>query len=300
MKSGLVSAVIGVALAGVAVTVADAAPKSNVALKSNRVSIEYVLPKNSAHQQIFEYVKEKRVLEKMQEFLSPFRLPRTLKISARGCDGEADAFYGNGVITICYEYLDELWKTVPAETTSLGLAPIDTALGPLYDTALHEFAHALFEMLKIPVLGREEDAADQVAAYIYLQLGQTEARRLISGAVYAFKLDAERGPATPPLQSFADEHSTPAQRAYNLLCIAYGADPKLFDDIRTKGYLPEKRLDGCEEEYERVQDAFEKLITPHIDSAVAKKVLNKSWLPAPTTRVKHRSSLPAAIPSPPR
>ena len=90
-------------------------------------------PKAPEHQPIFEYVKGSRALEKMQEFLKPFRLPKTLKISARGCDGEADTFYDGGVITICYEYLDELWKNAPAETTSFGLAPIDALLGPLYD-----------------------------------------------------------------------------------------------------------------------------------------------------------------------
>lgn len=188
-------------------------------------------PKAPEQQPIFEYVKGSRALEKMQEFLKPFRLPKTLKISARGCDGEADTFYDGGVITICYEYLDELWKNAPAETTSFGLAPIDALLGPLYDTSVHEFGHTLFDMFNIPVLGREEDAADQVAAYISLQLGKTEARRLITGTVYAFKLDAARGSVAPPLQSFADEHSTPAQRAYNLLCIAYGADPTLFNDV---------------------------------------------------------------------
>jgi len=68
---------------------------------------------------------------------------------------------------------------MPPETTAAGVTPIDAIVGPLFDTSLHEFAHALFEMLRVPVLGREEDAADQVSAYIMLQLGKVEARRLI-------------------------------------------------------------------------------------------------------------------------
>jgi hypothetical protein len=140
-------------------------------------------------------------------------------------------------------------------------------------------------MLKIPILGAEEDAADRVGAYIYLQLAAPEASRLIAGAAYAFKLEAERGPAAPPAESFADAHNTPAQRAYTLLCLAYGADPKLFKDFKKNGYLPKRRLDGCADEYERLQDAFETLISPHIDRTLAKKVAAKSWLPAPTSRV---------------
>jgi Putative metallopeptidase len=111
----------------------------------------------------------------------------------------------------------------------------------LLDTSLHKLAHALFEMLRLPVLGRKEDAADQVSAYIMLQLGKVEARRLIGGVACAYKTEA--GAATPPptMTHFADLHGTPAQRFYNVLCIAYGADKQLFGDIVEKGYLPKER-----------------------------------------------------------
>ena len=44
-------------------------------------------------------------------------------------------------------------------------------------------------MLELPVFGREEDAADQLAAYILLQFGESEARRLIAGTAYAYHID---------------------------------------------------------------------------------------------------------------
>jgi hypothetical protein len=232
-------------------------------------------------------------LERLQEFLSPFRLPRTLKVSLAGCDGEADAFYGDDAITICYEYIDDLWKNMPAETTSSGIEPIDTVIGPFFDTSLHEFAHALFDMLGLPVLGREEDAADQVASYITLLLGKSEARRLITGTANAYMTEV-RGAPPPTLKQFSDEHGTPAQRAFNVLCIAYGADPKLFDDIVSKGYLPKKRAEACSDEYGQISDAFEELIRPHIDRGRAKRILDRSWLPEPTRRVPRRPGSPRA------
>ena len=285
MKTALALAVAGMVLVAATATTAFAASKAN------RVSVSYVLPKNPAHQQIYERLQERRALEKLQEFLSPFRLPETLKVSLAGCDGEADAFYGDGVITICYEYIDELWKKIPAETTPAGVTPMDAIIGPLFDTALHEFGHALFDMLNLPVFGREEDAADQVASYLILQLGKAEARRLIAGTAYAYKTEAEAASA-PSLKEFADEHGTPAQRAFNLLCVAYGADPELFGDFVTKGYLPKKRVEACKDEYQQVSHAFETLIGPHIDRAVAKKIFDRSWLAEPTTRVPRRPGSP--------
>ena len=276
-KPALALAVAGMVL--VAATVATAFQVPN----SNRVKVEYVLPKNPAHQQIYERLKEDRALEKLQKFLSPFRLPRTLTVSLKGCDGEADAWYGDNAITICYEYIRELWKNMPAKTTVLGIEPMDTVIGPLSDTALHEFAHALFDMLNVPVLGREEDAADQVAAYIDLHFGKAQARRLIMGTAYAYGNEAEHA-APLSLKQFADEHGTPAQRAYNELCIAYGADPKLFGDVVSQGYLPQKRAEGCGDEYAQIAEAFEKLIMPHIDRAQARRVLDGAWLQKTTKR----------------
>jgi hypothetical protein len=146
---------------------------ANPKAKTNQVHVKYVLPENPAHQHIYDLLTERRSLENLKKFLSPFRLKWPLGIELRGCDGEADAMYSDDMITICYEYIEELQEFMPEETTPAGVAPIDALVGPFIDTVLHEFAHALFDYTDVPILGREEDAADQVSAYIYLQLGRT-------------------------------------------------------------------------------------------------------------------------------
>ncbi len=253
--------------------------------KANRVIVNYAPPKNPAFQHIYKLLNEDRhTLENLQEFLSPFRLPWTLEILLDECDGEADAMYWDGTITICYEYIDELWNSMPAKTTVAGIEPLDTFAGPFMDTILHEFAHALFDYLDIPVLGREEDAADQVSAYIYLQLGPAEARRLIMGAVYAYMVEVE-DTDPPSMEEYADEHSTSEQRRFNLLCMAYGADPELFEDVVVWGGLMQDRVDICEEEFELIALAYGTLIGPYVDPDLAKKVYARSWLPEKTSRM---------------
>jgi hypothetical protein len=256
--------------------------------QAGSVSISYVPPKDPAHQPIHDQLKELRFLEKLQEFVSPVRLPRTLLVKVEGCDGDANASYEDDMIVVCYEYIDELWRTMPAQTTAAGVTPIDALVGPLFDTCLHEFAHALFNMLRIPVLGREEDAADQISAFIMLHLGKAEARRLIAGTAYGFKTEADAitGPLT--IKQFADVHGMPAQRLYNLLCIAYGADAQLFGDFVEKGYLPKERAEGCKDEYEQVAHAYQTLIAPHTDPILAKKIFDQSWLPDAAKSVPNR------------
>jgi hypothetical protein len=268
------------------------AATAGAAGQTNRIVIQYVAPKNPAHQQIYDRLREVRFLEKVQEFLAPFRLPRKLLFKTEGCDGDANAAYDDDEtsISVCYEYIVELLGFVPDEKTPQGVYPIDALFGPLIDTCLHEFGHALFDMLELPVFGREEDAADQVAAYVTLQLGRPTARRLVSGTAHAYMSEAKAEAGPQKLERYANEHGTPAQRFYNLLCIAYGADPEFSKSLVTKGYLPASRAEGCEDEYAQAKHAYETLIVPHVDQAMAKKVLNKNWLPPETTPVRLKPS----------
>jgi hypothetical protein len=260
---------------------ARAAPRA----KPNRIDISYVEPKSPANLPIYRLLKERHALEKIRELLSPLRLPHRLLLQTRDCEGIANAWSNEESVTVCYEYLDDIWKKAPETTTPAGVAPIDTLIGPFVDVFLHEAAHSLFAILKIPVLGREEDAADQFSTYVMLRFDKEEARRLILGSAYQYKGDLSSPTVTVKQQNFADEHGTPAQRFYNLLCVAYGSDPKLFADVVQKGFLPEDRAVGCQHEYAQLSRAFDTLIGPHIDRGVARK-LHKQWLPPVTAKPK--------------
>jgi hypothetical protein len=282
MKNELASWIRCMTLIAVSAATACGDTQSLPPEKTDQLVIRYEVPTKPAHRQIHDLLKKRQSLEKLKDFLSPFRLRWPLFLSLTDCDGEADAHYGDDKINICYEFIEELWQHMPEKTTPAGIEPIDTVIGPFVDTVLHEFAHALFDYLDVPVLGREEDAADHVSAYIYLHMGEHEARRLIMGAVYNYRREVE-GADPPSMLEFADEHSTPEQRAFNLLCIAYGADPELFEDVAKMGGLPAERIAICEEEYELLEYAYETLIGPHIDPALAQEVFDRTWLPEKTS-----------------
>ena len=190
-----------------------------------------------------------------------------LLLQTRGCDGVSNAWSNADSVTVCYEFIDDIWKNAPQQTTPAGIAPIDTLIGPLADVFLHEAGHATFQALKIPLFGREEDAADQFSTYIMLKFSKEEARRLVLGSAYQYKGDISSPAVTMTRQQFADDHGTPAQRFFNLLCMAYGADAKLFADVVEKGFLPRDRAEGCETEFAQVSHAFSALIGPYVDQA---------------------------------
>ena len=132
MKGPMMKAALALTIAGM-ILVAALAMTAFGASKPNRVSIRYVPPKNPTHQEIYTELKQRGSLEKLQKLLSPVRLPGKLLISLDECDGEADAFYEDDEITVCYEDIDELVKNMPQETAPGGIAPIGTVIGPLFE-----------------------------------------------------------------------------------------------------------------------------------------------------------------------
>ena len=152
----------------------------------------------------------------------------------------------------------------------MALASQDAVYGPTVEVFLHEISHALFDMLKVPILGREEDAADLLAAYTMLNMDKDLARKSVSGVAYVPGREARA--QNVKLEQFADVHGITAQRLYNLLCIAYGSDTKLFADLVEKGWLPKSRAETCADEYRQIEYASTTLFRQYTDEIVLKKV----------------------------
>jgi hypothetical protein len=242
--------------------------------KTNQIQFAYRVPKDSDLVKVYKDMKERRVLERLQEFLSPFRLPRPVKFTFQSCDGEDDAFYFDNHVTLCYELVDELQWAKPKNTTRDGVEPHDAVAGPFFSIALHEFAHALFDLRDVPIFGREEDAADQLAAYIILLLDKTVASHLIRGTAYAFQTESKERKSKSTIEH-ASEHGTAEQRYYNVLCLAFGAHPKHFSDLKSKRILPKDRAERCQDEFEQIEDAYRAVILPHVDQPLAKEIWGK-------------------------
>jgi hypothetical protein len=281
------------------VPTAQADPDSANDEQPNRIRIEYGEPKTAENRAIRTLLEEHRALERFQEIFSPFRLPIELTLRLKDCDGVSNSWYERPIVTICYEYIADMRRNLPADNKPedpvfVGISYRDAMFGQFFYVVAHEMGHAIFDLLDVPLFGRAEDAADGFATYMMLDLGKEEAQRLILGAAYSYREYVKNPRVCVPLIAFADTHAAPMQRFYNLLCIGYGANPSLFSDFVKKGFLPENRADSCRIEYNEVNFAFHQVIAPHLDPALAKMVLDKTWLPpqtpAPSTPVSLRNT----------
>jgi hypothetical protein len=124
------------------------------------------------------------------------------------------------------------------------------------------------DLYDLPATGREEDVADQLAAYVLLQPGEDGAPDPESVAAvkdFAREFGAygqRRGEVG--LDDFADVHSLSETRMFNLQCWIYGADPDANADLVASGGLPEDRADGCDDEWAKLDRAWSTLLEPHV------------------------------------
>ena len=248
------------------------------------VQIEYQEPQNPAHRPIFERLKKRQVLEQYKEFMAPLRLKRSLTVTLQGCQGVINAMYRDGRITFCYEFVADVERRVAESELLPGFRREDAVVGGFVNTLLHETGHAIFDLLHIPIFGREEDAADAVAAYVALQFGPSTARRILTGTAFVWRASelSRRKRGGRDFDDYADEHGTDAQRFYNTLCIALGSDvverQTTFTDFIE--LLPKYRRGHCAREYLHVKESFRRFVLPHVDEAALKKVRAAQWLRA--------------------
>ncbi|HMO08822.1 MAG TPA: DUF4344 domain-containing metallopeptidase [Paracoccaceae bacterium] len=135
---------------------------------------------------------------------------------------------------------------LPADRTAAGFVASN-----LVFVFYHEVAHALIHILNLPVLGREEDAADTLSALLIDALWEEDAAvALTYDSALGFLLFAEEAEKSDSNLAYWGQHSLDLQRYYNLVCLFYGANPDLRLDVADELDLPEERRESCPEEFE--------------------------------------------------
>ena len=204
------------------------------------------------------------------------KLPRDVELVGEQC-GQANATWNsaNNRIKICYELVDlnlRLFDRNPADGEALGELSQSEAVVAVTDateaTFFHELGHAVISLYDLPVTGREEDVADQLAAFVILRADHflrdfPNPARVAGEYAEMFNLwAAKRGVADQT--DFAAEHSLNETRMYNLKCWIYGSDPVANSGMITGGGLPANRAGGCPQEYQQLSKAWSTLLAPHL------------------------------------
>lgn len=129
---------------------------------------------------------------------------------------------------------------------------------------LHEIGHLFVDQLDLPVLGKEEDAVDNMATLLMLEEGDEDSivalRDTVDGWLYSESTRPSRGYVN---SDFYGSHSLDIQRSFAIACLMVGSDFDAHTRYATRISLPIDRQESCAEDYRVAAKGWRDVLDTH-------------------------------------
>jgi hypothetical protein len=143
-------------------------------------------------------------------------------------------------------------------------AGVEFLIGNMLFVTAHEMGHAVISELKLPVLGREEDAADTYAIMGALTgVANNFSYRALEAAAKGWFWTARRDKRQGAIPVHYDRHALDEQRAYQIVCLMVGSDPVRFKGLADEMKLPTDRRRSCGWDFDTASQSWATLLAPH-------------------------------------
>lgn len=136
-------------------------------------------------------------------------------------------------------------------------------VGNMLFVVLHEIGHMLITELGLPVLGREEDAADAYASVAVLSMKDEFSDRVLADAARGWFYGARRDRVELTPVVYYDAHSLGQQRAYQIVCYMVGSDLEKFAGLADETGLPEDRRQTCVGDFSNAEWSWSNVLKNH-------------------------------------
>jgi hypothetical protein len=141
---------------------------------------------------------------------------------------------------------------------------VEFVAGNVIFATVHEVGHMVITELGLPVLGREEDAADSYAVVTMLKVGDNLSDDILIQSARGWFMSDARAKKQKATVVFYDAHGLDRQRAYNIVCLMVGSDPERFSKVADLTKMPEERQGTCQGDFSNASWSWEKALAPHI------------------------------------
>jgi hypothetical protein len=134
----------------------------------------------------------------------------------------------------------------------------------------HEAGHAVIREMGLPVVGREEDAADLFATLTALTCDEGFGDRVLPSAALGWFLSDrrdrrdQRRPDHDAEANYYGEHGMDLQRAYTVVCLMVGSNPGKFAGVANAARLPRERQMTCGDDYLNAKWSWDQVLQSHL------------------------------------
>ncbi len=175
-------------------------------------------------------------------------------------------WYENNIIEIPYLFIQDIRlgysnTRIPHKRFSLDEFTGNT----LFHVIFHEMAHALVEQYNLPIVGKEEDAADNLADILLIYFFDKGDDIVISAADYFFMNGVHKKRLKK--EDYWAEHSTDKQRYYSRICHVYGSNPEKHISLKRRVQFSDERAYRCIRQYAELEKNWLQLLQPALKAA---------------------------------
>ena len=151
---------------------------------------------------------------------------------------------------------------------------VEFVVGNLLFVLGHEAGHAAISDMGIPVVGREEDAADIFATLMALMCTDGFADRVLANAALGWfysdrrdRRDRRDRPLGAEAAAYYDGHGMDLQRAYTVVCLMVGSNMGKFASVAQAARLPAERQTTCQDDYLNAKWSWDQVLQSHLRKA---------------------------------
>ncbi|MGB0411930.1 MAG: DUF4344 domain-containing metallopeptidase [Pikeienuella sp.] len=146
-------------------------------------------------------------------------------------------------------------------------------IGNAYHILLHEIGHLLIDQLTLPVLGQEEDAADNFATLTLIDWDSDDADQALADTAFGWLVRHDENRSFVEGDFFA-EHDLDAQRAYRIVCHLVGTDADTYADLALNlgVEVGEAELDKCDYAFALSAESWRRVLQPYSPALGEKNV----------------------------
>jgi hypothetical protein len=143
-------------------------------------------------------------------------------------------------------------------------AVTEFVIGNTLFAMLHELGHTATDQLKIPVLGRNEDAADIFAATRLIKFNKDFTDGVLNAAATGWFMTGRRDTKNGDEVPYYDEHGLDQQRAYQIVCLMIGTGDPKYQSLADETKLPKDRQKSCANDYAAGSGSWDAALKPHL------------------------------------
>ncbi len=228
----------------------------------NRASVSFEKPADNKQKAIQAQIKSLQITKPIIEFINDtFILSTPLVYVFGGNDGPLYDSETNEILLPYAFYEDVKARFSAVKYSESGLTEKDATADALMHTMFHELGHALIFMHDLPIVGKEEDAADSLATILLIEYFE-DGQEIAISAADLFDLESEDR-TTLTDEDFWDEHSLDEQRYYSTLCHVYGSAPEKYKHLIVEGVFDDDRATLCIQDYNNSVNGWHTLLSPY-------------------------------------